>query len=1022
MPDYDLTRLGTRSFEQLIVSLGRLELGAGMSVFGDGRDGGREATFDGTINWSATQVAAEAGSAHAVRAEDQWSGHTVIQSKFRQKPATRPLDNASWLQGQIKKEIDDWTEATRDKSRKRPPDYLIFVTNLDLSAVAQTGGIDSVEAYISKLTRPDSEAVKAGLRVQGFKIWHADQIRTMLDAHQDVRWAFDGLITVGDVLATLQRERPVRLGSGGSADPIREELVAGLSADRWIRLSEAGGPGDAKRHLDDVIIDVPATTTQSSPVPGVRLGTADLAATATFTIGVTGSGDQLEATFSRPVRAAAHVLERGDMALGARQAQREGPAAVVLVGGPGQGKTTMSKLLAQAYRAAMLDDTDLSPTAREQVDATKLALERIGLALPGNRRWPIRVDLAKYAEELSSGAETSLLRWMSQLVSKRTTSDVTATQLSEWLNVCPWAVILDGLDEVPSVQARLSVYKQMEHFWTKVDDLGADVLMVITTRPTGYDERLPDGRYEHLQLEQLPAKEAAEFAEWLTAKRFHNDVDMQREVTARMQAAAATPTTARLMGTPLQVTIMTMIVEKHPTLPPDRYTLFNLYYDTVLDREIAKNISISRFLSEYRQDIHGLHERVGLALHVQSEASEGADAVMSTADLQALAEGYMQARGFKPEHAEAMAVRLVEAALTRLVLLVPREEGVGFEVRTLQELMTARALVEGTDEQIRERLKMCAYSAHWRNAWLLAAGKLLLASTRFEALLAELLRALGGDATLPVRVSPGPVLAADLLMDGLGERRPTFDLHLTQILLTARDNPPIGPLDTLAAALSVRMDGTYRETVANHLKSASGTTQRASALAILEAMRRQLTEDDGGRRQTLRVLRLALAPSAEEELVLKAFLSRTQQRLESEPAQGGGPTPTRRRRVRGEDGGTLVLELLAKQLDGLGLDKTQAQRLTDALGVLSGARVRVTETEPPMGVLMSGFAGDPTALLKALEDEDLAVALRLALGGLPAGMWAVPALLASVLNHARTRTFIGQDVQDLISVQASNAG
>ncbi len=1009
MPDYDLTRLGTRSFEQLVVSLGRLELGPGLQVFGDGRDGGREATFDGTINWSATSVAVDPGA-------DQWAGHTVLQSKFRQKPAARPLDNAIWLQGQIKKEIEGWATAAADKTRKRLPDYLIFVTNLDLSPVAVTGGIDSVESYVNNLLSPGSDAVKAGLRIQGFKIWHADQIRTMLDAHQDVRWAFDGLITVGDILAALQRERPVRLGSSSGDDPIREELVAGLAADRWIRLSQAGGPGDAKLYLDDVIIDVPASVTAHTLGPGSRLGTVEMAATATLTIGVTGPPDNLDATFSRSVRAAAYVLERGDLALGARQPQREGPAALVLVGGPGQGKTTMSQLLAQAYRAAMLDETDLSPTAREQVDATRAALGRIGLSLPGNRRWPIRVDLAKYAEELSTGSEQSLLRWMAQLVSKRATSEVSATQLSGWLNVCPWAVILDGLDEVPSLDGRLHVYAQLERFWSKVDDIGADVLMVITTRPTGYDERLPDDRYVHLQLQPLPPQEAADFAQRLTSKRFDHDIEMQAEVTARMRAAAANPTTARLMVTPLQVTIMTMIVEKHPTLPPDRYTLFNLYYDTVLDREIAKGIAISRFLSDYRQDIHGLHELVGFALHVQSEASEGADAVMSSSDLQLLAKSYMQTRGFNANEAQETASRLVEAALTRLVLLVPRDHGVAFEIRTLQELMAARAVVEGTDEQICERLTLCAHSAHWRNAWLLAAGKLLVASTRFEALLADLLRALGKDARLPLLASPGPVLAADMLMDGLAERRPTLERHLTQVLLSARDHAPVGPLDTLASALSARMDGAYRDTVGSHLKAASGTAQRASALALVDAMSRQLAEDDGGRRQTLRVIRQTLAPTADEQEALAAFLSRTQQRREGDLADGMTTRETNRRRPdRGANRGTSVLALLHEQVEKLGLDETLKQRVRTALAPLTGARLRRTDSEPMMGVLTAGLTGSPAPLLEALQDDELAVVLDLSLGGLPAGFWPVPALVGSAVHQARTRAHVGHQLQQLIN-------
>jgi len=47
--DYDFSRLSTRSFEQLIQSLSHSVLGPNIVIFGDGPDGGREATFEGHI-------------------------------------------------------------------------------------------------------------------------------------------------------------------------------------------------------------------------------------------------------------------------------------------------------------------------------------------------------------------------------------------------------------------------------------------------------------------------------------------------------------------------------------------------------------------------------------------------------------------------------------------------------------------------------------------------------------------------------------------------------------------------------------------------------------------------------------------------------------------------------------------------------------------------------------------------------------------------------------------------------------
>jgi hypothetical protein len=69
MRDYDLSGLSARSFEQLVQSLATKVLGIKVQVFGDGPDGGREATFDGRVPYST-------GAA-------SWDGYGVIQAKFR---------------------------------------------------------------------------------------------------------------------------------------------------------------------------------------------------------------------------------------------------------------------------------------------------------------------------------------------------------------------------------------------------------------------------------------------------------------------------------------------------------------------------------------------------------------------------------------------------------------------------------------------------------------------------------------------------------------------------------------------------------------------------------------------------------------------------------------------------------------------------------------------------------------------------------------------------------------------------
>src|SRR5947209_28316 len=82
MHDYDLNRLNTRSFEQLVQALAAEVIGPGLMVFGDGPDGGREATFEGQLTC--------APSTHV------WNGFGILQAKFRQQPDSEPKKNADW--------------------------------------------------------------------------------------------------------------------------------------------------------------------------------------------------------------------------------------------------------------------------------------------------------------------------------------------------------------------------------------------------------------------------------------------------------------------------------------------------------------------------------------------------------------------------------------------------------------------------------------------------------------------------------------------------------------------------------------------------------------------------------------------------------------------------------------------------------------------------------------------------------------------------------------------------------------
>ena len=185
--NYNLTRLGSARFEHLTQSLAVAALGPGIEVFGDGPDGGREASFEGNFE---------------LQTGSKWSGYGVLQAKYKAQLDGMSLDQ-TWFFAQVRSELDGWVKAR--SNRRRAPQYLLLATNVRLSGVADTGGIDRLDNLLK-------EFAERGLRLKGYQVWHADKIRALLDNHYDVRRAYADLVLPGDVSCRVQW----RLGTDAS--------------------------------------------------------------------------------------------------------------------------------------------------------------------------------------------------------------------------------------------------------------------------------------------------------------------------------------------------------------------------------------------------------------------------------------------------------------------------------------------------------------------------------------------------------------------------------------------------------------------------------------------------------------------------------------------------------------------------------------------------------------------------------------------------------------------------------------
>lgn len=780
MSDYDFTGLAPRSFEHLVQALGARVLGPGLTVFGDGPDGGREATFSGRMPFPSVS--------------EQWDGYCVLQAKFLQRPRDTGRDG-QWLIGEVKKELDAYADPGTKRKR---PDYYIICTNVVLGPAGGVGAKDKLAAVFG------SYSDRVPLR--GWAAWDYDQLRTYLDANRDIRAAYAGWVRSGDVLVEVAEH--VRGLRPDFESTMSLFLAKEFLGDLFTNLTQATSSAEERIPIGRVFVDLPVTGDRLTPHAGRKNSVQFLASL------VSEAREKCTAGCSRTVPAG-------------REREWEEvvpePGRVVLVGGPGQGKTTLGQFVCQVFRAALLrSKTNVAPEVARALTQLIAQCEAERLPLPSARRFPVRVVLNSFAAwidaEVSQQRSASLLSYIAHLIFRRTDRVVSVDDLRRWLAAYPWVLVLDGLDEVPASSNRHAVLKAVDEFWIEVAEVQADVLVVATTRPQGYSDDFSPGLYRHAYLCPLSQSQALAYARRLVAAKHPTNQDRREAVYGRLEAASRLEQTGKLMRSPLQVTIMATLVDETGSPPQHRWGLFHEYYQAIYRRERERDIPAARLLRKYRKEIDTIHYRVALALQVAGESGGKTDPRLSTDDFARIIEHRLVEEGHDESSREALKKLIVHAAAERLVFLVGVEAGaVGFEIRSLQEFMAAEAVMDGPEAAVQARLRQIAPVQSWRNVFLFAAGRCFAEAQHLRDTIYTICRELNLDSA-GHGTCAGGVLAVDLLEDGVAATQPRHLQLLAECALDVLRLPPAQVHSRLAQVYDPRCERQYSARLAAALR------------------------------------------------------------------------------------------------------------------------------------------------------------------------------------------------------------
>lgn len=803
MADYDLSRLETRSFEQLIQAIALKVIGPKTIIFGDGRDGGREATFEGKISYG----------------EPAWHGYGVMQAKFRQRLQGAPKD-AQWALKALKSDLKKFTDPKR---KLRQPEYYIFVTNVVLTPTQNTGSKDKLFALLKEFQEQKT------LPLKDYDIWDHDKICRFLDDNEDIRRAYGAWITPGDVLAKMMEWLDVR--TPNFEQVMSNFLQKELLADLYANLEQAGHNPEERIPLARVFVDLPTFNERHINPPEQEKKTEQLLPGFVAEI-LTVAKERLA-----PQPSASHLSRQSHFSLQAATPER---GRFVLLGGPGQGKTTVGQFICQLFRAAILKQRPnvLIPETQRALTELEKQCHQEKIDFPSVPRFPFYISLNEFAAKFASEAEpdiNSLLSYMVDRIRRRTDQEITPNDLRCWLGGYPWLIVLDGLDEVPATSNRAAVLRAISDFWVDANECQADILVIATTRPQGYNDDYSPQDYHHKWLAPLSTVRALHYGSRLAEVRYGNNPDRKEKVITRLQRASEQETTARLMQSPLQVTIMATLVDRMGQPPQERWKLFKEYYKVIYQRELERDIPTSQILRDYQADIDAIHNRVGLLLQVESDQSGQTDARLPIDRFASLVDQRLSEEGHEEEELDALSRKIIHAATDRLVFLVSLQaDEVGFEIRSLQEFMAAEALMDGSDEMIRQRLRQIAPLISWRNVFLFAAGKCFVERQHLRdtihAICAELNEETE-DEISSISLA-GSQLAVDLLEDLPVTGQPKYARLLARQALRLLELPPDDYHIRLGDLYTPKLDKIYRQELQRGM-ALSHQSHRLGAWAVL---------------------------------------------------------------------------------------------------------------------------------------------------------------------------------------------
>ena len=405
---------------------------------------------------------------------------------------------------------------------------------------------------------------------------------------------------------------------------------------------------------------------------------------------------------------------------------------VVLLGGPGSGKSTAIRYLAWSHAAANL------PNAPE------------GIGLLRGQPLPLRIELRRLSATRARHPEYDILTYVSEILLGQGGCDVNQEMFRQLLERRGMLLLFDGLDEVATLAERSQMIEEIENFALSYPGNR----IVVTSRPIGYDlARFANGWFVRVDIQTFNDEQIRQFLERWYQHILGLGVPIPQEDQEEMEVFYETlkknERLHKLAENPLLLSVITEL-HRYKRLPERRIEIYDECAELLLERWASLKGTDIRWkdIRMSREDQFACVAYLGMILHErsqdkQNERRQGSQKVEESSTdvtgrfLQREIECFIKEQKLIAEVTKQRreAERFLALMQEEAGLIVERgkgedgEELYGFIHRTFQEYFAAMDIYEqyeqeDTPEIVSEFLQEHLHDPHWQEVILLLISKM----------------------------------------------------------------------------------------------------------------------------------------------------------------------------------------------------------------------------------------------------------------------------------------------------------